>query len=209
MLPPVSPLPALQAGPLTIGVSGDLALIDPATAALWAGMLRAIEGARLLICNRFEQDQVSIDRCLELFCHLGLRDRVDVVNMAENFQSGFDFYQHVDLALDTSPSGAVVEDCRALWMGVPVLTLAGDHQATRLGASLLTAAGHPEWTAETPEDLAAVAGELASDLGRLRDLRARLRGHVGGSALADLAGFVRDLEQAYRAMWQARMQQQA
>jgi hypothetical protein len=203
LLPPPGDLPARQAGHLTFGANGDLGLIGPGTATLWARALRALPGARLLICNRLDQDQASVDRCLELFSHLGLRDRVDVVNMADNFRSGFEFYQHVDVALETSPSGAAVEACRALWMGVPVITLAGGHHAARLGASLLDAAGHPEWVAESPDDLAAIAARLGADLEGLTGLRARLRDEVGGSALADVAGFTECLEDAYRAMWRA------
>lgn len=201
--PPVGPLPAEQAGHITFGASCDLGLIGPGTAALWARALGALPGSRLLICNRFDQDQAGIDRCLELFAHLGRRDRVDVVNMADNFRSGFEFYQHVDVALHAAPGGAVVEACRALWMGVPVIALAGGHHAARLGASLLDAAGHPEWVAEGPDDLAEIAAQLGADLARLADLRARLRDEVGRSALTDVAGFTECLEDAYRAMWQA------
>ncbi|MDH3918204.1 MAG: hypothetical protein OEU25_08475 [Rhodospirillales bacterium] len=201
--PPVGPLPAEQAGHVTFGASCDLGLIGPGTAALWARALGVLPGARLLICNRFDQDQAGIDRCLELFSHLGLRDRVDVVNMVDNFRSGFEFYQHVDIALDTAPNGAVVEACRALWMGVPVIALAGGHHAARLGASLLDAAGHADWAAESPDDLAAIALRLGADRGALDGLRTRLRDEVAQSALADVAGFTECLEDAYRAMWRA------
>ncbi len=201
--PPVGPLPAGQAGHITFGASCDLGLIGPGTTALWARALGALPGARLLICNRFDQDQAGIDRCLELFSHLGLRDRVDVVNMADNFRSGFEFYQHVDIALDAAPNGAVVEACRALWMGVPVIVLAGGHHAARLGASLLNAAGHRDWVAERPDDLAAIALRLGTDREGLAELRARLRDEIEHSALVDVAGFTECLEDAYRAMWRA------
>jgi predicted O-linked N-acetylglucosamine transferase (SPINDLY family) len=200
-LPPVGPSPAGQAGHLTFGASGDLGRIGPGTALLWARVLRALPGARLLICNRFDQDPACVERCLELFSHFGLRGRVDVVNMADNFSSALDFYQHVDIALSAAPCGTVVEDCRALWMGVPVIALPGGHHAARLAASLLDAAGHPEWLAQGPEEMAETARGLGADLAALADLRGRLRDEVEGSALADVAGFTRCLEDAYRAMW--------
>ncbi len=201
LAPPVGPLPAERAGHVTFGASCDLGLIGPGTAALWARALDALGGARLLICNRFDQDQAGIDRCLELFAHLGLRDRVDVVNMADNFRSEFEFYQHVDIALDALPAGAAVEACRALWMGVPVIASTGGHHAARLGASLLDAAGRPEWLAESPDDLADIARRLGTDLESLSGLRARLRDDMARSALADVAGFTACLEDAYRQMW--------
>ncbi len=200
-LPPIGPSPAGQAGHLTFGASGELGLIGPGTALLWARVLGALPGARLLICNQFDQDQDCVERCLELFSHFGLRGRVDVVGMAENFASALDFYQHVDIALHGAPCGTVVEACRALWMGVPVIALAGDHHAARLGASLLHAAGHDEWLAEGPEEIVKIALGLGADLGALADLRGRLRDEVQGSALSDVEGFTRCLEDAYRDMW--------
>ncbi len=202
-LPPIGPSPAGQAGLLTFGVSGELGLIGPDTALRWGRLLRALPGARLLICNRYDQDRGCVERCLELFSHFGLRGRVDVVDMAENFGSPVDFYHHVDIALDAAPCGTLVEACRALWMGVPVIALAGDHQAARLGASLLDAAGRGEWLAESPEEMVEIALRLGADLGALADLRGRLRDEVEGSALADVEGFTRCLEDAYRAMWRS------
>ncbi len=200
-LPTVGPSPAGQSGHPTFGASGDLGLIGPQTALFWSRVLRALPAARLLICNRFDQDATCVDRCLELFSHFGLRDRVDVINMSDNFGSAVDFYQHVDIALHAEPSGTVVESCRALWMGVPVIALAGGHHAARLGASLLDAAGHTEWLAESPEEMVEIALKLGVDLGALADLRRRLRDEVEGSALADVEGFARCLEDTYRDMW--------
>jgi predicted O-linked N-acetylglucosamine transferase (SPINDLY family) len=203
-IPAVGELPGLHARHVTFGASGDLAAITPARAQIWAGLLRQIAEARLLVCNRFDQDQACIERINELFSHFGLRDRVDVVNMTDNFRSGFEFYHHVDLALDSGTVGALTENCRALWMGVPVLSLVGQHQAVRQGASLLQAAGRFEWCAASPEGLADAARLLVADLGRLAALRAELRVAVAASPLGDVDGLVRDIEQTYRDMWRQR-----
>lgn len=202
VIPEVGPLPAGQTGHPTFGASCDLAMIGAMTAFHWAGVLDGVENARLLICNRFDRDQAAIDRCLEHFSNMGLRDQVDIVNMADNFATPFEFYDHVDLALDPSPSGDLVEQCRALWMGVPPITLAGDRHAARLGASLLAAAGHPEWIADSPAALTTIAAGLAKDLNRLAALRAGLRDEVAASPLADVGGLTRSLEATYRSMWQ-------
>lgn len=202
-LPPVGELPAARVGHITFGASGDLAAITPARACDWARLLRAIAGSRLLICNRFDHDPPAIERVGEIFAHLGLRNRVDVVNAGENFHSEFDFYHHVDLALDLGTATAIVENCRALWMGVPVLAHAGRHAATRGAASLLTAAGYPEWCAANGPRLADAAQALARDVGRLGEIRQALRDAVSASPLGDVTGLTREIEGAYRAMWQA------
>ena len=67
-------------------------------------------------------------RVLDCVSHLGLRQRCDIVNHGDNFRSAYEFYGHVDVALDGAPTGAI-EVCRALWMGVPLLTLAGSRPA--------------------------------------------------------------------------------
>ncbi len=88
-------------------------------------------------------------------------------------------------------------------MGVPVVTLEGDHHAARVGASLLSAAGLKEFIARTPGEYTAIAAGLASAPGRLAELRSTLRERVAASALCDGAAHARALEAAYRGLWRA------
>lgn len=200
-IPAASSSPAAQTGKITFGVSCDLGLLVPEQVRYWARMLWDCDSTSLLICNRFDHDQASIERVLDLFSHFGLRNRVDVVNMSENFHSEFAFYDHIDIALDTGSFASLVENCRALWMGVPVIAVAGEHPAARQGASLLTGAGRPEWVAQTPEELTAIAGTLGGDVSKLAELRATLRDEVQQQPLGDPVGLAGALEEAYRAMW--------
>ncbi len=203
-IPDVGPLPAAQSGTVTFGVKCDLTLITPALARDWAEMLWSQDKATLLICNRFDQDEASVQRLTDLFSHFGLRARMDVVNMSDNFASDFAFYDHVDIALDTGSCGSLVENCRALWMGVPVIGLAGDHYGARLGASLLAGADRTAWSVGSTHDFVALAGRLCEDPGKLADLRATLRDQVRRSSLGDPVGLYIALENAYREMWRHR-----
>jgi len=204
LIPDVGPLPATENGHLTFGVAADLGAVPPGMASLWAGVVDTVPGARLLVCNRRDLDEENVDRVAELLAHTGVRDKIDVINFAENFQSAFDFYHYVDIALGSGAPGEPAELCRALWMGVPTLAVAGEHMAARQGASVLAAAGRPEWIAETPEALAAAAVALAADIDGLAALRTTLRGSVAASGLGDVAGLARSLEDAYREMWRLR-----
>lgn len=85
-------------------------------------------------------------------------------------------------------------------MGVPVVSLAGACHAARVGASLLTSVGHPEWVAATAEAYVDIATALAADRGRLRQLRASLRPELAASPLTDAASFTRRLEAAFEAL---------
>jgi predicted O-linked N-acetylglucosamine transferase (SPINDLY family) len=110
-------------------------------------------------------------------------------------------YHRVDVALDTSPYNGTTTTCEALWMGVPVVTLAGRTHVSRVGASLLGHLGIPEAIAGTDDAYVAAAVSFASDLPRLAQLRSGLRNRMKASALCDEAGFARRLEDAFGRMW--------
>ena len=92
--------------------------------------------------------------------------------------------------------------CDALWMGVPVVTLAqGTTALSRGGLSILSNVGMPELMAQNPQQYVRIAVDLAADLPRLATLRATLRDCMAGSPLMDAPAFARDVEAAYRRMW--------
>jgi len=92
--------------------------------------------------------------------------------------------------------------CDALWMGVPVLTLPGKMPASRAGLSLLSSIGLGELAASSEEDYVRMAVELAGNLPRLAELRATLRPRMQASPLMDAPRFARNVEAAYRSMWE-------
>jgi predicted O-linked N-acetylglucosamine transferase (SPINDLY family) len=121
----------------------------------------------------------------------------------------FRTYNHVDIALDTFPYAGGTTTCDALWMGVPVVTLAGRTAIGRAGVSILSNAGLPELIAQSPEEYIRIATDLASDLPRLAALRSTLRQRLLTSPLMDAKGFARDIEAAYRSMWRTWCQQES
>lgn len=104
--------------------------------------------------------------------------------------------------LDAFPYPGGTTTCHSLWMGVPVITLAGPTVISRGGASLLSVIGLSDLIARTPEEYVEIAVKLAGDPGRLKTLRTGLRERLAASPLMDAARFTRHLEAAYRQMWQ-------
>ena len=106
-----------------------------------------------------------------------------------------------DLFLDTLPYNAHATASDALWVGLPVLTCAGETFAGRVAGSLLRAAGLPELVTASLAEYESLALALARDRERLARIRAQLAANRDSCALFDTPRFVAGLEAAYRAMW--------
>jgi predicted O-linked N-acetylglucosamine transferase (SPINDLY family) len=109
-----------------------------------------------------------------------------------------------DLFVDTHYYNAHATAADALSAGLPVLTFPGETFASRVAASVLTAAGIPELIAPDLASYERLAVELAHDRERLQSLRRKLEDARTTSSLVDTPRFVRNLEKGYRAMWQTR-----
>jgi predicted O-linked N-acetylglucosamine transferase (SPINDLY family) len=107
----------------------------------------------------------------------------------------------IDIALDPFPFAGMTTTCDMLWMGVPVVTLAGGTFASRVGVSLLTAVGLGDLVAQSAADCVRIVTDLARDVPRLQNLRSSLRHRMEQSPLRDEAGLARNIEGAYRQMW--------
>jgi predicted O-linked N-acetylglucosamine transferase (SPINDLY family) len=195
----VGPLPALAAGRLTFGSLNNLAKINPQVIALWSRLLQAVPGSRLLLLTGVgpQTDQ----RLRDQFRSHGIDgERIHMLGRLPRRQY-LDLYQQIDVGLDPFPYNGGVTTCDALWMGVPVITLAGNAYVSRQGVSMLSNLGMPDWIAKTPEDCVALASRWAGDLEGLRAVRAGLRDRMRDSPLCNGERFTRRLEDAYRAMW--------
>jgi protein O-GlcNAc transferase len=107
------------------------------------------------------------------------------------------------VALDTFPYHGTTTTCEALWMGVPVVTLAGDRHMSRVGASLLAAAGHPEWVANSAEQYETIATELAGAASDRSPDRNSLREETRRSVLLDAPAQSKRFGESLRQCWQS------
>ncbi|WP_051284583.1 hypothetical protein [Nisaea denitrificans] len=105
-----------------------------------------------------------------------------------------------DLYLDNSWFNAHTTGADALWRGLPVVTIAGETFASRVGASLLYAAGLPDLVAHSPDEQAKIAIALAQAPRRLAALRNHLKRAVKTAPLFKMAAYAHALERAYQAM---------
>lgn len=196
--PDVAPLPALSAGHVTFGCFNNFSKVSGAAMALWARIMAGMPGSRLILHGHAGSHQEDVRR---VFARAGVGpERIEFVG----FVPTHDYlrqHHRVDVALDPFPYAGGTTTCDALWMGVPVVTLAGRTAVGRAGVSLLSNLGLPALIARTPDEYMSIVNGLCTDLPSLAQLRARLRPQMLASPLMDARRFAADMEAAYGAMW--------
>ena len=198
-LPPVMPPPMEQRGHVTFGSFNNFNKVTDEVLCLWRQVLDAVPGARLLVKSRIFDHAEGRAMVAERLVRCGIpAARVEMRGFSRGYLAE---YGDVDIALDPFPYTGGITTCEALSMGVPVVTLAGESHGARFGASLLTNAHLPELVAQTPADYVRIAAGLASDPATLRALRMNLRTMLRHAPLTDAAGYVHDVEDAYRSIW--------
>lgn len=173
--------------------------LRPAAFDAWATILRRAPDAVLWLLARRDADPAIANLRRELQARGVDPARLFFATARPNAEY-LGLYARADLFLDSWPYNAHTTGSDALWAGCPVLTIAGDTFASRVGASLSLAVNLPELIASSIDDYLAQAVALALDA----DTRARLRRHLAGagreSALFDTGRTTRALESAYLAM---------
>lgn len=198
-MPEVGPLPASAAGQVAFASLNSVYKLTPRMLRLWSRLLAALPEAKLVfatvpagaprtrIAREFESNGIDPAR-LEFHGFLP-------------WEEFWNLHQRVDIALDSFPCNGGATTCETLWMGVPLVSLAGEAFLARAGLSLLTTVGLQELVAHSEDEYLRIAIALARDPARLAQLRAGLRERMRASPLLAAAAFTRDLENLYRAAW--------
>ena len=204
-VPEISPLPCLAAGFLTFGCLAPQYKITTEVIEAWSRILNASPTSRLVLKNVVLEQPAARDFVRGQFARFAIAsDRLDLEGPAEHY-AFLERYAGIDVALDTFPYNGGTTTMEALWQGVPVLCFAGDRWASRISASLLREAGLAEFVAPDLELYIAQAVALARDPDspdRLQLLRTSLRDRLRLAPVNDVTAFARNMENAYRAMWQ-------
>jgi predicted O-linked N-acetylglucosamine transferase (SPINDLY family) len=197
----VAPLPATAAGAVRFGSFNKSLKLTPETLRLWSRVLSRVPGSSLLLAGIEEQRRDAIRRVFADCAVAG--ERLEFHGRLP-FDRFLDLHRRVDIALDPYPYSGATTTFDSLWMGVPVLTLAGEAPMSRSTASLLATLGMPDWIAQTEDQFVELAAGHAGDLSALAALRAGLRDALEGSMLMDCTRFTRQLEELYLRIWRER-----
>jgi predicted O-linked N-acetylglucosamine transferase (SPINDLY family) len=197
-------LPA-EDGRICLGSFNNLVKVREDCLRLWAGVLKALPEAWLLLKDGRATDPASQRRIREALQALGVDEqRVVFAGRMKDWAEHMRLYDQVDIALDTLPMNSGTTAFDALWMGVPLITLAGSTLAGRMGAAIVTGIGHPEWVVVDEADYVTKVVALARDVDIRKRLRHTQREQMRNSPLCDGEGLARSLEAAFEAMFDRR-----
>jgi protein O-GlcNAc transferase len=198
--PEIGELPALG-GTVTFTSVNNFTKVTPTIQRMWARLLVAVPNSRLIIQTAAVGSEQTQKRVQEIFTAEGVQPQRIEFRNATGMTLYLELLERSDMTLDPFPFNGGTTTCHSLWMGAPVVTLAGDRHASRMGLSMMTAIGLPEFVAYTPEQYIQIATMFAKDLPRLGAIRAGMRQRLNDSPLLDAKTYTRNLESAYRAVW--------
>ncbi|HEY8606811.1 MAG TPA: tetratricopeptide repeat protein [Noviherbaspirillum sp.] len=201
--PGVAPTPALAGEGITFGTFNRIdKLVDPVIAA-WVRILNRLPASRLLLKAGSLENDSTCEALTRRFEAAGLdRSRLELRGPSPHPEMLAE-YADIDIALDPFPFNGGMTTLEALWMGVPVVTLAGESVVGRQSTAALANLDLRALVFDDVDAYVDGAVALASDIDRLSALRASLRDRMARSPICQPARFTHDLETLYRAMWQA------
>ena len=202
--PEVKVLPAIAHGHITFGSFNNFAKITPEVMRVWLEILARVPGSRLVLKNWCLDNERMKKFMLDAFAQCGATPgQIELWNPNTSNFDHLNCYNSIDIGLDPFPYNGTTTTCDALWMGVPVITLAGVSHVGRVGVSQMSNLGLQELIARDTDHYVDIAVALANDVPRLTALRGGMRVRVSASPLMDAPRFTKNLEAAYRNMWNA------
>ena len=194
-----TPLPALTNGYITFGCLNLFMKITQGALQLWAEILRHVKESRLTLIGVPSGEATVRVKCI--FARAGVTaNRLSFLPRMPEAEYR-NAYRQVDIALDPFPYNGLSTTLDALWMGVPVVTLAGNTYAARCGVSVLSTVGLSEFIAADSSRYFDIARTLAENLARLDAIRQSLPHRISHSSLADGPRFAQNMESLYREAW--------
>jgi predicted O-linked N-acetylglucosamine transferase (SPINDLY family) len=197
--PPQSAPPSIATGHITFACLNNFCKVTAPTLTTWRQILKTVPHSRLILHAKEgdHRQQVRDD-----FANDGIDPQRLIFVGYKPVEQYLQSYNEIDIVLDPFPCAGGTTTCDALWMGVPVVTLAGQTAVGRSGLSILSNIGLPDLVATSADQYIQIAADLATDPDRLKTLRSELRHRMTSSLLMDAIQFAKDIEDAYRQMWQ-------
>jgi Flp pilus assembly protein TadD len=204
--PEVEAAPVLRNGYVTFGCLAGRQKVSDEMFRLWAQVLRAVPDSVLVLKWKGSLEGWARECVQSRFAEAGVRgDRIRLLGHSPRPEH-IRVHNEIDILLDTYPYHGTIGTLEALWMGVPVITLAGRTHVSRVGVSLLARVGLDDWITATPEEYGERAIRAARETNLLDGIRTGLRRKLESSSLIDATRIARPIEAAFRQAVTARLQ---
>lgn len=205
----VNDAPVLTQKYITFGCFNALPKITDEVVKVWATLLASLPGSKLLLKARQLGEQQVQESVYERFARFGItRERLSLLPPSDR-KSYLETYRQIDIALDPFPYTGGTTTVEALWMGVPVLTLAGDSLLSRQGVGMLSNVGITDWIAVDIDDYIAKAITHAKNPECLALLRKSLRQKLISSPLCNAQLFCHHFTNTLRDIWEQHCEEQS
>jgi protein O-GlcNAc transferase len=190
--------PAVSNGYITFGYSGRTERLNHRVFHTWGRILKRLPQARLILDFKPFNDPKTQAYYREFLQTHGVDTSRVIMRNSENV---FEGHGDIDILLDSFPHSGGTMLFDAVWMSVPVITLASARPVGRVGTSLMTNLGLPEWVAKDEQEYEDKAVAFAQDIPALASLRSGMRARMLASPVMDEKGFAQDMEAAFETMW--------
>ncbi len=161
-------LPSQISDIFTLGSFNNYSKISDDTVEVWSEILKKIDNSRLVLKSSVSHSEIHF---IKLFEKKGVLNKVIFKNRSKNFEDHIKLYKDIDLCLDTFPYTGVTTTCEALWMNVPVISLAGFNFNSRCGESILINSDLKDLVAKNKDDYISKVVSLANDTNKLKKIR--------------------------------------
>lgn len=195
-------IPYFKNNKITFGCFNNMAKITEGIIKLWCDILKKVDNSILVLKNTAFLDEDIINTVKERFFRYEIKEeQLNFIKRDIDTKEHISRYNYIDIALDTYPYNGTTTTCEAMYMGVPVISLAGKNHASRVGVSLLTNVGLEELIAYNVDEYVQKAVDLACDIERLEKIKLNLRDNMKRSSLMQGDNFTKELERVYRNLW--------
>lgn len=200
--PEVNDLPALKQEVFTFGCFNNLSKLNSEVIALWAKILQEVPDSILVLKNASFRSPTVKNDILKQFESFDISSqRLHFLSYSDNLVQHLKTYNTIDLALDPFPYNGFTTTCEALWMGVPVLTLASFNHFGRASLGYLTLIGLSEFIASDKKQYCLIAQTITNKREHLNNIRQTLRKNMLHSPLCNQKLFIQSLESSLKTLW--------
>ncbi|MBX9937352.1 MAG: tetratricopeptide repeat protein [Burkholderiaceae bacterium] len=192
--------PALRKGYITFGCCNSPAKFSEDILNIWSRILLDIPTSRLLIEATGISEDEPRNQLISRLIGCGIPES-RIILIQRKYENQYLTYHDIDIALDTYPLTGGTTTFDTLWMGVPLVSLAGSGFRSRMSTSIISALGYPQWIAQNPDEYVQIAKNLSQNISHLNSTRLQLRQRMKNSPLMDELGFSRLFGRMLRDLW--------